>query len=168
MLIPLLFLAVSGNVLADDISGTVLDASGKPVPGIKIVAANPPDKPLAQAVTDGNGSYMLSGLPDGTTYLTLDPGSAGVQGSTVLAAVDNQGLNVAWAVSPKAPAIATATKPAKKIDDPPGCGTLNRRDCAAAWIVGGTGAAAFGTIGGLALAGEFNGPHHYHKRSPDE
>ena len=135
-------------------------ACAPPVSGIKIVAANPPDKPLAKAVTGSDGNYLLTGLPDGTTYLTLDPGSAPVQGSTVLTGLDNQGLNVAWAVSPKAAPIATATKPAKN-DDPPGCGTLNRRDCFAAWFVGGTGGVAFATIGGLALAGEFDGPHHH-------
>ncbi len=161
-LISLLILGLVGNVFADDITGKVFDATGKPVSGIKIVAANPPDKPLTQAVTGSDGGYMLSGLPDGTTYLTLDPSGAGVQGSTVLAAIDNQGLNVAWNVSPKAPAIATATKPAQN-PDPPGCGTLNKHDCAVAWIVGGTGAAAFATLGGLALAGVFDGPTTAHR-----
>jgi len=39
----------------------------------------------------------------------------------VLASLDNQDLNVVWAVSSKARAMATATKPTeKKNDDPPG------------------------------------------------
>ncbi len=158
MLIPLLFLAMAGNVRADDISGTVLDASGKPVSGVKIVAANPPDKPLTGAVTDGDGSYMLTGLPDGTTYLTLDPGATSFQGSTVLASVDTQGINIAWSVSSNAPPIATATKPAKKKDnDPPAGAAVTGGGTTAAWLVGGAGAAAFATIGGLALAGVFDG-----------
>lgn len=169
-LIPLLLLALAGNVLADDISGTVIDANGKPVSGVKIVAANQPDKPLTQAVTDGDGSFMLSGLPDGTTYLTLDPGKTAFQGSTVLASLDQQGINVAWALSSSAPPIATATKPAKKKDnDPPAAATLGTGSTAA-WLLGGGSAVAFATIAGLAAGGVFDDHdhHHHHKKSPKE
>ena len=169
MLIPLLFFAVGANVFADDISGTVIDSTGKPVSGVKIVAANPPDKPLTQAVTDGDGSFMLSGLPDGTTNLTLDPGKTTFKGSMVLASLDNQGINVAFAVSSAAPPIATATKPAEKKDhDPPAAYVPATGASSAAWIAGGTGAVAFATLGGWALGGVFDGPHHQKKQSPTE
>ena len=86
----------------------------------------------------------------------------------VLASLDNQGINVAFAVSSAAPPIATATKPAKKKDhDPPAAYVPGVGASSAAWIAGGKGAVAFATLGGLALGGVFDGPHHQKKTISD-
>lgn len=52
-------------------SGTVSDASGAPVAGVRVFV---PDGDGPMAVTDARGAYRLPGVPDGTTLVFKMPG----------------------------------------------------------------------------------------------
>ncbi len=53
------------------ITGTVKDASGSAVPGASVKCANIATNLEVNAITDGNGSYLLPNLPAGTYKLTV-------------------------------------------------------------------------------------------------
>ena len=53
------------------ISGRVLDSQGAALPGATVVARSPNLQGSREAVTSGNGDYILSGLPSGPYTITV-------------------------------------------------------------------------------------------------
>jgi hypothetical protein len=127
--------AVSAALCAE-IVGTVLNASGNAVPGVRVSTTTREGQPVAAAVTDGQGDYAIGDLSSGLYYVTLSPpAGSDVHSQSVATYVGGMGLTVNWAVAPgRAPvasaipgvtnnnpgiAIAAASKPADP--PPPGC-----------------------------------------------
>jgi hypothetical protein len=62
---------LQAQVLYGSLTGDVSDASGAPVPGAKISAANVETGVVAQTVTDAHGAYSISLLQPGTYRVTM-------------------------------------------------------------------------------------------------
>jgi len=131
-----LMLGAVSAALCAQIVGTVLDASGNAVPGVRVSTTTRGGQPIAAAVTDGQGDYAIDDISSGLYYLTLNPpAGSDVHSQSVATYVGGTGLTVNWAVAPgRAPvasampgvtnnnpgiAIAAAAKP--KDPPPPGC-----------------------------------------------
>ncbi len=122
--------------LCADIVGTVLDANGNAVPGVKVSTSTQDGQSIGSAVTDGQGDYAIDGVSSGLYYITLTPpAGSDLRGQSVASYVGGMGLTVNWGVAPgREPvasampginnsnpgpsAIAFASKPKKP---PPGC-----------------------------------------------
>jgi hypothetical protein len=61
----------SAQSSAGAIRGAIIDSSGGALPGVTVVAALPDGPVLATALTDGTGTYELSGLPAGEVRVTF-------------------------------------------------------------------------------------------------
>lgn len=94
-----------------NISGKVFDSQGNPVSGVEILAADVNGQPRGRSLTNEQGEYVVTALEKGRYQLTLNPRASGLKGQTVVAALDQRGLEVAWTTSMSAPAIATANTP---------------------------------------------------------
>lgn len=53
------------------VSGTVLDPTGKPYPGVEIIAKNQETGQTFDVKTDGKGHYSIAGMPGGTYSVDL-------------------------------------------------------------------------------------------------
>ena len=53
------------------VSGTVLDPTGKPYPGVEIIAKNQESGQTFDVKTDGKGHYSMAGMPGGTYTVDL-------------------------------------------------------------------------------------------------
>lgn len=94
---------------AADIVGTVTDAQGIPVSGLKLSALTQSEKELSSTTTGRDGSFVLSGLSDGDYLLKLATAGTVYQGQTVVTHVDSAGVTVNWKVSQGTTALALAT-----------------------------------------------------------
>jgi hypothetical protein len=101
-----------------DITGRVLDSQGNPVSGVEILAADANGQTHNRSLTNEQGEYAVTGLEKGQYRLTLNPRASGLKGQTVMAALDQRGLVVAWTASATAPAIATASTPRSSSPQP--------------------------------------------------
>src|ERR1700730_15349479 len=52
-------------------SGTVLDPTGKPYPGVDVIAKNQESGQTFDVKTDGKGHYSIAGMPGGTYSVDL-------------------------------------------------------------------------------------------------
>jgi hypothetical protein len=134
-------------VLAGDIVGTVVNASGDPVDGARILTSTG-----ASAVTDQAGRYAIRDLPSSQYNITLDPAGSGLKGQSVVSYVGNKGLTVDWATATNREPIATAqpgtnfvatgsssktfastaqlaTAPTAPTNPPPGCKGMDGPPC---------------------------------------
>ncbi|MDZ7316785.1 MAG: carboxypeptidase regulatory-like domain-containing protein [candidate division KSB1 bacterium] len=57
------------NVMTGQVVGRVTDGDGEPIAGARIIAFNESRQPVADALTDSQGNYELSGLPFGNYIL---------------------------------------------------------------------------------------------------
>lgn len=114
MFLAVVFLAAGSSSkllgqVTSKIVGTVVDAQGSPVAGVRVIAKDPSGKVIAEAVANAEGQYTLEGLPPGQYNLVLEPANTGFQGETVAASLAEEGLTVNWVVSTGAPAVAFAS-----------------------------------------------------------
>lgn len=91
-----------------DIVGTVSDTQGDPVESARIIVRNNAGKTVAQAQTDSQGRYRITGLPPGEYVYVLNPFDAGFKGGAAVSYLAPKGLTVSWKASPGAPAAAVA------------------------------------------------------------
>lgn len=103
-----LMMSVGKVVLAADIVGTVVDASGSAVVGSKVSVADQSGRIAGDAITDQQGRYAIQGLRPGQYDIKLDPASADLKGSTAVSYVNDEGTTVDWSTGPSREAIATA------------------------------------------------------------
>jgi hypothetical protein len=154
-----LVLAGALPALAASVSGVVMDAGGKRVAGVKVIAHDARGAPLTSAVSSANGEYTLTLDPDANYRFALDPGSLGFKiGAPVGAFVPRNGITLNWVVSPSADPLAYAhPAPASQLaaDDPAADPPPIPEDVALG--IGAVGIVAAGTVGGVAAAGGFNG-----------
>ena len=124
------------RALCADIVGTVLDANGRAVPGVKVSTTTQDGQSIGSAFTDGQGGYAIDGISSGLYYVTLNPpAGSDLRGQSVASYVGGNGLTVNWGVAsgrepvasampgttnnnPGPSAIAFANGPKKP---PPGC-----------------------------------------------
>ena len=71
-LFAIALLGASGAAVACDVGGRVTDASGRPVPGVKVSVANPASGRSQPAYTNAQGRYVLSGIPMCQQTYTLE------------------------------------------------------------------------------------------------
>src|SRR5436190_15066676 len=64
--------ALSAQVTTATLIGTVRDSSGAIVPGANVVATNEGTGVAREAVSDSNGEFVLSALPNGTYTVKID------------------------------------------------------------------------------------------------
>jgi hypothetical protein len=95
-------------VLAGDIVGTVVNSSGDPVSGARILTSTGVDNVAGTAITDSQGHYAIRGLSSSQYNITLDPASSGLKGQTVVSYVGDKGVTVDWATAHNREPIATA------------------------------------------------------------
>jgi hypothetical protein len=122
--------------LCAEIVGTVLDANGNAMPGVKVSTSTQGGQPIGSAVTDGQGDYAINDISSGLYYVTLEPpAGSDVHGQSVATYVGSMGLTVNWAVAPGREAVASAmpgvtnnnpgigaiASAAKPKKPPPGC-----------------------------------------------
>ncbi len=161
LLALVLGVGMSALALAADIRGVVSSPQGPGPSGLQVIAKGASGNVAGQATTGADGSYMISGLPEGNYNFTLEPGTSGFQGQTVASYVGTDGLCLNWGVSTTAPAVATA-QPGSTCQPlaAGGWGTAETVGAAAVLIGGGAIGAA------VALSGS---DHHRHKpKSPAE
>jgi hypothetical protein len=84
---------------AAEVTGTVSNQAGKPVPGVEVLIKSPHGKVVSQAKTDSKGHYAAKHLSPGHYEYVLDPGASGVKGGTTDADVESSGSTVDWRVS---------------------------------------------------------------------
>ncbi len=145
--------------MAASVSGVVMDAGGKRVAGMKVIAQDAKGTPLTSALSAANGEYTLNLPADANYRFTLDPGSLSFkQGEPVGAFVPRSGLALNWVVSPSADPLAYAQPLATQVaaDDPPAIDPPLIPETAAL-AVGAAGIVAGATVGGVAAGGGFGG-----------
>lgn len=92
--------AVSAALCAE-IVGTVLDANGNTMPGVKVSTSTQNGQIIGSAVTDHQGDYAINDVSSGLYYVTLNPpAGSGLRGQSVASYVGGTGLTVNWAVAP--------------------------------------------------------------------
>lgn len=128
--------AAISSALCAEIVGSVLDANGNAVPGVKLSTTTQDGRRIGNAITDDQGAYAIDGMSSGLYYITLAPpaGSA-LLGQSVASYVGDRGMTVNWAVAPGReplasampgvhngnPGISAIAAASKKDDPPPGC-----------------------------------------------
>jgi len=147
------------SVLCTDIVGTVLDADGNRVKGIKIAALRPTGQAAGEAVTNAVGNYRITHLEPSTHDFTLDSAGTPFHPGTAVAFVGKEGLTINWRVSQTSDASAIA---APGITGGPVGGQLKAPD-AIGLIV--DGVAGVGVLSGYAAGGGF-GSHRSPPPSP--
>jgi hypothetical protein len=100
--------ALSVSVHAADLTGTVTNRLGHPVPGVQITLKNAAGKILGQKITDSSGRYAFKTVAPGKYQYVLDPLSTGLKGGSAASTVDSEGSTVDWRVSPNLLAAAAA------------------------------------------------------------
>ncbi len=131
-----LMVGAASAALCAEVVGTVLDANGNAVPGVKVSTSTRDGQPIGSAITDGQGDYAIDDVSSGLYYLTLNPpAGSDIRGQSVASYVGGMGLTVNWAVAPgrepvasampgvtnKNPGIGAIASAAKPKDPPPGC-----------------------------------------------
>jgi hypothetical protein len=133
----------SSPALCAEIVGTVLDANGNAVSGVKISTSTQDGQRVGSAVTDAQGDYAINDISSGLYYVTLDPpASSAVHGQSVATYVGGMGLTVNWGLAPGREAVASAmpgvtnnsrgvavASAAKPSDPPPGCNGMPGPPC---------------------------------------
>jgi hypothetical protein len=122
--------------LSAEIVGTVLDAKGNAVPGVKVSTSTQDGQSIGSAVTDGQGGYAINDISSGLYYITLSPpAGTDLRGQSVASYVGGMGLTVNWGVAPgrepvasampgvnnSNPGISAIASASKPKDPPPGC-----------------------------------------------
>lgn len=82
------------------IEGRVLDADGRPLPGVTVMARSPNLQGVRAVSTDGDGRYLFPGLPPGDYSLRADVGGAHPVDLGGLRVAIDRGLTVDLRVSP--------------------------------------------------------------------
>jgi hypothetical protein len=95
-------------VKAADLTGTVTNRQGQPVPGVQITLKNAAGKTLGQKTTDSKGHYAFSQVSPGKYQYILDPLDTGLKGGSAVSSVDSVGSTVNWRVSSNLLAVAAA------------------------------------------------------------
>jgi hypothetical protein len=104
-----LAVGVCAPALCAEIVGTVQDANGNAVPGVKVSASTPNGQSIGSAVTDGQGGYAINGVSSGLYYIVLTPpAGSDLGGQNAASYVGDMGLTVNWAVAPGRQALASA------------------------------------------------------------
>ncbi len=101
-------LAVASAAPCQDLVGTVRNADGMGVAGVKIIARGADGKITGVASSDASGNYRIGNLDPGPYFITLDPAGSGVRGQTVASYLSASGLTVNWSVAPDLSPIAEA------------------------------------------------------------
>jgi hypothetical protein len=93
---------------AADLTGTVTNRHGQPVPGVEITLKDPAGKTLAKKTTDAKGHYAFSQVSPGKYQYVLDPLDTGLKGGSAASSVDSAGSTIDWRVSSNLLAVAAA------------------------------------------------------------
>ncbi|HEV3112935.1 MAG TPA: carboxypeptidase-like regulatory domain-containing protein [Candidatus Binataceae bacterium] len=92
-----------------EIVGTVLDANGNAVPGVRVSTTTQDGQRIGDAVSDGQGAYAIDDVSSGLYYITLaPPAGSDLHGQSVASYVGGTGLTVNWAVAPGREPVAAA------------------------------------------------------------
>jgi hypothetical protein len=150
-----LTLAPALAAFAADVTGAIKQASGKPVPGVSVVARSGSGQVLQTAVSKEDGGFTLSGLVPSAYQFSIDLGKSGFKsGPPVAVYLSDKGLTLNWILSATGQPLVTAregTKAELAADDPFG---LTWPQFA---LVGGTIVGAGTSLGVAAAAGGFSG-----------
>jgi len=116
-------LATVGPGFCSDLTGIVASPQGLPLKNVKITVKDSSGKVVGTAVTDKNGGYKISGLPQGT-YTFSANGTQAVSasgapaaftgGNDTVAHVGAQGLNANWTMTSSA-SMVTASQTAASL-----------------------------------------------------
>jgi len=101
----------TGQAMGAILSGVALDPQGMPVSGILITVRDSAGKILGQTTTGKKGEYEIDNLGKGTLDLSLNPGSAGVQGGSGVLDLTGGCQMVNWQVSNSGRAVASQGGP---------------------------------------------------------
>ena len=153
------------KVSSGNIFGIAVTAEGSPVTGTPVELIDAAGKVLGQSTTDANGTYGFSCIPNGS--YTMGLGSGDGETRRLLPALDERGLRVDWKAIVDMPSEAMAMVPTTGGVCGASAGVPNsalRADDALSTFVeanaveigAGVFVAAGLTVGGLALAGEFD------------
>src|SRR5215471_4101081 len=96
------------------LSGTVVDPSGASIPSANLTLESTVQKYVREAVTSGEGSYLIAAIPPGTYKLTVT--KAGFQTETVTEFGLSSGQSTTINVSMR---LATAGATVTVVDAPP-------------------------------------------------
>jgi hypothetical protein len=96
------------SAYAADLTGTVTNRLGQPVPGVQIMLKDAAGKTVGQKTTDSSGHYAFKTVTPGKYQYVLDPLNTGVKGGSAASSVDAGGSTVDWRVSPDMLAVAAA------------------------------------------------------------
>src|SRR5712692_8033638 len=93
LLSMLVWLSFVSFAFASDITGVVHDALGNPVADVQITCRDLSGKPVAQATTNDDGQYCITGLAPGTySCSAIPPGGAAPQAGSAALTLSQQGL----------------------------------------------------------------------------
>jgi hypothetical protein len=91
------------------LGGKVVDATGKPLAGVKVSVLRPgSDAVLTSALSGETGMYVIEGLDVGSYHIRIEPTSNELRGDTVKADVGEKGLIVNWRLARDEKAVALA------------------------------------------------------------
>jgi len=93
---------------AADLTGTVTNRLGQPVPGVQISLKDAAGKTLGQKITDSRGHYAFKTVAPGKYQYVLDPLSTGLKGGSAASNIDASGSTIDWRVSSNMLAVAAA------------------------------------------------------------
>jgi hypothetical protein len=150
-----LMLLITSPVLAADLHGTVVQVSGKPVPGVSVIARNQAEQMLQKSISDANGAFTMTGLAPGTYQFVIDAGKSGFKGGApVIEGVSDKGSNIKWVLSSTADPIVVAQN---DITDPLAAGDPLGLTWPQFALIGGTIVGLGTSLGVAAAGGGFSG-----------
>ena len=152
----------AGATSSGNIFGLALTGEGSPMANTEVELIDGAGKVVKTVTTDATGSYGFSCVPNGNYTIGLGEGSAETR--RLLPELDGRGLRVDWQAAAGMPAEAMAMVPSAGgvCGAPPGVAPAPTDslfafvEANAVEIAAGTFVAAGLTVGGLALAGEFD------------
>jgi hypothetical protein len=82
--------------MAASVAGTVASPQGQSVTGVHVIVKDASGHVVGQGNPASNGAYNISGLQPYKYSFTLDPGTSGVKGETVVSYVTADGICLNW------------------------------------------------------------------------
>lgn len=140
------------------VRGQVSDIAKNPVGGVEVVLRSEEGKEIARTTTNSQGLYELGCVDMGNYQYEILP-TEGFKGHKVVAPLGPNGLEIAWAVDEKKPALASATATGGAcaggvVVAGASQGGVDAGSTAAAGAAGPSGAgSAAAVVGGAAVAG---------------